>query len=87
MEESCAKLYLGFYDYDRSGLWRDDREYEGGEQCGAGFGRRGGLFVYHDDGRNGAMGGLDGDRPGFRADCEADKGNPAVCFLYVSRDS
>lgn len=87
MEEGCAKLYLGFYDYDRSDLRSNDRKYAGGEQRCAEFRRRGGLFVYHDDGCNGVVGGADGDRPDFRADCEADKGDPAFCVVYVSRDS
>ena len=57
------------------------------EVSNAEFRRRGGLFVYHDDGCNGVVGGADGDRPDFRADCEADKGDPAFCVVYVSRDS
>ncbi len=87
MEESCVKLYLGFYDYDRSDLWSDDGEYEGGEQCGAGFRRRGGFLVHYDDGRDGVVGGADGDRPDFGADRETDKGDSAVCFFHVSRNS
>lgn len=87
MEESCVKLYLGIYDYDRGYLRRDDGEYERSEQCGAEFRRRGGFFMYYHDGRDGAVGGADGDCPDFRVDRKADKRDSAVCLFYVPGDS
>ena len=64
-----AELYLGFYDFDWSGVWGDSRENGGSDQCRSGFRRRRSIIVYYDDRCDGFVGGTYGDRTEVRLDC------------------
>ena len=82
-----VELYLGFYDFDWSGIWGDSREDGGSDQCRSGFRRRRSIIVYYDDRCDGFVGGTYGDRTEVRPDRETDPRDTAFYQISVSADS
>ena len=82
-----AELYLGFYDHDRSGVWRGGRKNGRGDQCGAGFCRGCSIALHYDDRCDGVVGWTDGDCTEVRADRQIDTGDTAFYQVSLPTDS